>query len=71
MWILSNIRKNRPFIFIMIFISVIQIIMIYYGGQAFRTLPLGVGELIRVILLAASVVPFEMIRRVIYKLKVR
>ena len=71
MWILSNIRKNRPFIFIMIFISVIQIIMIYYGGQAFRTLPLGIGELIRVILLAASVVPFEMIRRVIYKLKVR
>ena len=71
MWILSNIRKNRPFILIMAFISVIQIIMIYYGGQAFRTLPLTASELFRVILLAASVVPFEMIRRIIYKLKSR
>ena len=71
MWILSNIRKNKPFVFIMIFISVIQILMIYYGGSIFRTVPLTAGSLLCVILLAASVVPFEMIRRIFYKLRRR
>ncbi len=69
MWILSYIGKNKPFIFIMILISVIQIFMIYYGGSIFRTVPLLASELILVLLLAFSVVPFEMIRRVFYKLR--
>ena len=69
MWILSNIKKNKPFTFIMIFISVIQIIMIYYGGVLFRTIPLLKRELITVILLAFSVIPFEMLRRFFYMLR--
>lgn len=71
MWILSNIGKNKPFIFIMIFISVIQITMIYYGGTLFRTVPLTADELIKVVLIASTVVPFEIIRRVVYKLRKR
>ncbi len=69
MWILSNIEKNKSFIFIMSLISVIQIFIIYFGGTAFRSSPLLPGELFTVMLFALSVVPFEMIRRIFYKLK--
>ena len=69
LWILSNIRKNKLFIAIITLIAVIQIIMIYFGGSVFRTVPLTARELISVILLASSVIPFEIIRRITYKLK--
>jgi hypothetical protein len=49
-------------------ISIIQILMIYFGGTAFRTAPLTLAELIYVILLAFTVVPFEVIRRTLYKI---
>ena len=69
LWLLSNIGKNRSFILIMALISVIQIAMVYYGGQLFRCVPLVYGELSFVILLGMTVIPFEMIRRLFYKLK--
>ena len=68
MWILSDIGKNKPFGFIMIFISVIQILMIYFGGSVFRTVPLTLREVLTVIAISFSVLPFEMIRRIFYKL---
>lgn len=71
MWILSNIRKNKPFAIIMLFISIVQIIMIYYGGNVFRTVPLTISELSSVILIASTVVPFEIVRRIFYKLRSR
>ena len=69
LWIMSNISKNRAFIFIMLFISAIQISMIYFGGSVFRCTPLSVKELLLVIALAFTVVPFDIIRRILYKLK--
>lgn len=69
LWLLSNIGKNKPFILIMLLISVIQICMIYFGGVVFRCVPLILPELSFVILLASSVIPFDMLRRLIYKLK--
>ena len=69
LWLLSNIGKNKPFIFIMLSICVIQIGMIYFGGALFRCVPLLTHELSFVILLASTVIPFEMIRRFVYKLK--
>ena len=67
-FIFSNIRKNKLFLFIMLLISLIQILMIYFGGAAFRTAPLTLRELISVILIAFSVIPFEVIRRILYKI---
>ena len=69
MWLLSNISKNKPFVIIMAMIAVIQILMIYYGGSLFRTIPLSASELSLVILIAASVIPFETVRRIFYKLR--
>lgn len=69
MWFLANIGKNKGFIFIMLAISVIQICMVYFGGEVFRCTPLSVRELWFAISLAFSVVPFDIIRRIVYKLK--
>ena len=67
--LLTNISKNPTFVLIMAFISFIQIIMIYYGGAVFRCTPLSYGEIIFVIGIAALLLPFEIIRRIIAKLK--
>ena len=69
LWLMSNISKNKPFVFILLLISLIQIFMIYFGGSLFRCVPLLVKELSFVILLSMTVVPFEMIRRLLYKIK--
>ena len=69
LWLFSNILKNKPFIFIMFLILAIQITMIYFGGEMFRCVGLLPLELGFVILLSLTVIPFEMIRRLLYKLK--
>lgn len=69
LWLLTNLSKNKAFIFILLLISIIQIFMIYFGGTLFRCVPLLPKELSFVILLSMTVIPFEMIRRLFYKLK--
>ncbi len=68
LWIFANIGKNKSFIFIICLIAVIQVFMIYFGGSAFRTTPLLPKEMLTVILLSFTVLPFEVIRRVFHKL---
>ena len=69
LWLFSNILKNKPFMLIMLLISAIQILMIYFGGELFRCVGLSPWELSFAILLSLTVIPFEMMRRLIYKLK--
>ena len=68
LWILSDIGKNILFVLIMLGISVIQIMMIYFGGEVFRCVPLEVGEVALSLTLAFTVIPFDCIRRIIKKL---
>ena len=70
MFLFSNISKNKPFIIVMALISVIQVLMIYFGGEVFRSVPLTFRELLNVVLIAASVIPFDMLRRIFKKLSV-
>ena len=68
-WLFSNITKNRLFVIIMIIIALIQVIMIYCGGELFRAVPLRIEELLSVILLAFTIIPFDAIYRIFAKLK--
>ena len=63
--ILANISKNQPFIFIFAGITIVQIYLIYYGGDLFRTYGLTVKELLFVILLSLSVIPFDWLRKLL------
>lgn len=67
--IFSNILKNKVFIFIIMFISIVQIILIYYGGEVFRTTGLTLYEFELMILIAFSIIPFDLIRKIIIKKK--
>lgn len=69
--LLAGIGKNRTFMIIMAAIALIQLGMIYFGGALFRAYPLHVSELWRVVLLSATVIPFDICRRVFVRLKKR
>lgn len=63
-----GITKNPAFIFIMCAISVIQISFIYLGGSLLRTIPLEKSELLFTLTCAASAIPIEFVRKVIWRL---
>lgn len=65
--ILSNLKKNKVFMLIIVFIVAMQIVMLYYGGSVFRTLGLTLKELIITILFAFSVVPVDNIRKILLR----
>ena len=67
--LLANILKNKVFIFIITFIVIVQIILIYYGGEMFRTSGLTLFEFEVMIFFAFSVIPFDWIRKIILKKK--
>ena len=67
--ILADIKKNPIFLGIIIFIMVIQLIIIYFGGNVFRTYGLDISEIIFLILLSLTVIPVDWIRKYILKIK--
>jgi len=67
--LLSNIIKNKIFIVIISFIVIIQILLIYYGGNVFRTTGLNFKEFEIMIILAFTVIPIDWIRKVILRKK--
>ena len=65
--VLSNLFKNKVFLFIIFMISVIEVILLYYGGELFRTTGLTIYEFEIMILISLSIIPFDMIRKIIIK----
>lgn len=61
--LLANIWKNKGFIAIMVFVTVVQLLIIYFGGAIFRTTGLSFFELQFVILLAFTVIPVDLMRK--------
>jgi magnesium-transporting ATPase (P-type) len=67
--IFKNITKNKIFIILFLCISIVQIFLIYFGGSLFRTYGLNIKELINVLLISLSVIPIDMIRKIILNKK--
>ena len=59
----TGILRNRFFVPLLALISSIQLLMVYRGGELFRTVPLSRAHLLRVVLLALSVIPADLIRK--------
>ena len=68
LWLFSGIGRNRAFSLTMLLITAVQIAMIYFGGDLFRCVPLTLRELSLAFSLAATVIPFDILRRVITRL---
>lgn len=69
--LLSHITQNKAFLFIMAMAAGVQLLLIYYGGTLFRTVPLTLQGLKWVLLLSSTVIPIDLIRKLILRLNHR
>ena len=60
---LANIRKNAAFMLIMPVVAAVQLLIIYFGGEVFRCVPLDGHELLVCAVFAFTVVPADTIRK--------
>ena len=65
--IFGNIMKNKVFIGIISFVIVMQVILIYKGGELFRTSGLRIDEFMVMLMFALTVIPVDFIRKMILK----
>ena len=61
--LLANLYKNKAFIIVISFIVIVQILLIYFGGNLFRTFGLSFFELQVMIILSATVIPVDFLRK--------
>ncbi|MBE6625566.1 MAG: calcium-translocating P-type ATPase, PMCA-type [Ruminococcaceae bacterium] len=66
--IFANILKNKAFIIIMPAVAAIQLLIIYFGGEVFRCVPLDGHELLICSLFAMTVIPADTIRKSVFAL---
>lgn len=67
--IFANLLSNKVFLGIILFIVIVQVILIYYGGELFRTTSLSLKEVEIMLLCAFSVIPVELVRKLYLKRK--
>ena len=60
----AHLSKNKVFLLIILFILIIQIYLIYYGGDLFRAYGLSPFEFDIMILLSLTVVPVDWLRKI-------
>ena len=61
--IFANLKKNKVFLAVIAFICIVQIYLIYNGGDLFRTYGLSSFEFLLVLLLASTVLPADGLRK--------
>jgi len=61
---LVNIEKNKGFILIMLAVCAVQILLIFCGGTMFRTHALPTAMIRDVVLMAFTVIPFDIMRKI-------
>lgn len=67
--LLSNLKTNKTFIVIIAFIFIVQVLLIYFGGELFRTSGLTFFEFQIMFLLSFTVVPVDFLRKLYLRKK--
>lgn len=65
--LLAHIGKNPMFVLIMGMVAAVQVVILYFGGSLFRTVPLLPSELAVTAGLAFLVIPVDWVRRVVVR----
>lgn len=65
--LLSYLSLNKVFVLVILFIFVIQLYLIYYGGNLFRTSGLNIDELLITLIISFTVIPVDFIRKIIFR----
>jgi len=64
----SHLVQNKAFIAVMFFVAAVQLFLIYFGGALFRTAGLTFPELSTVLRLAFTVIPLDLLRKLVLRL---
>lgn len=67
--LLENLSLNKQFITVMSGIAMAQILMTYYGGNILRTAGLSLKEWVLPLVLALTIIPLDLIRKILLQLK--
>ena len=67
--IFANLFGNKVFLSVILFIAIVQIVLIYFGGDLFRTVGLNFKEFNFMLFLAMTVIPFDWVRKYVLKKK--
>jgi calcium-translocating P-type ATPase len=67
--LLENLSLNKQFITVMSGIAMAQILMTYYGGNILRTAGLSPKEWVLPLVLALTIIPLDLIRKIFLQLK--
>ncbi len=65
----AHLSKNKVFLIIILFILIVQIYLIYYGGNLFRAYGLNPTEFEIMLLLSLTVVPVDWLRKIYLRKK--
>ena len=63
----ANIKENKVFLIVMFLIIIVQLYLIYYGGDLFRAFGLTIKEIELTLILAITVIPIDWIRKLVIK----
>ena len=61
--LLSHISGNKAFISILIFVTAVQLTIIYFGGEIFRCTPVMFKDLAVCFILSSTVIPIDQLRK--------
>ena len=67
--LLANISKNKVFIVVILFVLIVQICLIYYGGTMFRTYGLSMLQFELMVILASLVIIVDWTRKLLLRKK--
>jgi calcium-translocating P-type ATPase len=65
--LLYRITNNKVFLVVFLVAALVQIYLIYFGGAIFRTYGLTLKEIVMVLMVAFTVIPFDIVRKLLTK----
>lgn len=65
--IFDNISKNKGFLHIMILISIVQVLMVQFGGKIMSCTPLNIEQWLVLIFTSVLIIPIDIIRKKLIK----
>lgn len=65
----ANLKDNKVFIFVISFIVIVQVLLIYFGGNLFRTVGLTFKEFQTMFILSMTVIPVDFFRKYMLRKK--
>lgn len=63
----AHLRKNKAFLLIMPSVAFAQLLIVYFGGNIFRTVPLSADALLFCFFAALTVLPVDAVRKLLFR----